>query len=69
MIMGLSFTVEADIFESYPAARRTMLRSAWVNIKKADGIAYSNRSFEGSWSKKPITQKQFLDKLQSMQII
>jgi len=42
MIMGLSFNVEADRSENYPAARRTMLRSAWVNIKKADGIAYSN---------------------------
>lgn len=41
-LLGLSFNVEADRAENYPAARRTMLRSAWVNIKKADGIAYSD---------------------------
>lgn len=41
-LLGLSFNVEADRSENYPKARQTMLRSAWVNIKKADGIAYSD---------------------------
>lgn len=36
------FDVEADRNQGHPRGRDTMLRSAWVNIKKADGLPYSN---------------------------
>jgi hypothetical protein len=39
-----SIDVENDRSQNYPGARETMLRSAWVNIKKADGVPYSNNN-------------------------
>jgi hypothetical protein len=39
---GAPIDIEADREEDYPKARATMLRSAWVNVKKVDGLPYSN---------------------------
>ena len=36
--------VENDRTRNYTEARETMMRSAWVNIKKSDGVAYSNNN-------------------------
>jgi hypothetical protein len=41
-LMGTPFDVEGDRSLDYPKARLTMLRSAWVNIKKANGVPYSD---------------------------
>ena len=41
-LMGIPIDVETDRSEDYEACRLTMLRSAWVNIKKAEGTAYSD---------------------------
>jgi hypothetical protein len=43
-LTGAPFSIESDRSDNYRGARATMLRSAWVNIKKANGIAYSNNS-------------------------
>ena len=34
--------VEADRGSDYPEGRAIMLRSAWINIKKANGVSHSN---------------------------
>jgi len=41
-LMGTPCDVEGDRLLDYPRARLTMLRSAWVNIKKANGLPYSD---------------------------
>jgi len=42
VFLGNRPDIEGDRSQNYKNARETMLRSAWVNIKKAEGIAYSN---------------------------
>lgn len=41
-ILGEPFDVDHERANDYPAAREVMLRSAWVNIKKANGLSKSN---------------------------
>lgn len=43
-LAGAPLDVEADREQDYAQCRETMLRSAWVNIKKVDGLPYSNAS-------------------------
>lgn len=43
-LMGAPFNIDSDRAEDYKHARITMLRSAWVNIKKANGVAYSDNN-------------------------
>ena len=41
-LMGMPCDIEEDRSLGYPRARQAMLRSAWVNIKKANGVPYSD---------------------------